>query len=79
MDVSPLTLANWVKEGMLPGAVLKRTETPVGNFYHEEEVREIARLFLEHQRTFKYYRRDHHDLRQKLTAAVDTVRRRVFK
>lgn len=79
MDISPLTLANWVKEDMVPGAVLKRTDTPIGNFYHEEEVREIARLFLDHQRTFKYYRRDHLDLRQKLKAAIESVRLRVFK
>lgn len=79
IDTSPLTLAKWIKEGMMPAPILKRTDTPVGAFFHRDEVLAIAGLILDHQRTFKYYRKDHLDLRQKLSAALSKIRAERFQ
>jgi hypothetical protein len=79
LEISAITLAKWIKKEMLPAPVLKRTDTPIGSFYHVDEVLVMAELFTDHQRDFKYYREDHLDLRQKLSAKLGKVRAGLFQ
>lgn len=78
LGTSAITLAKWVNKGMIPAPILKRVDTPIGNFYHVDEVLAMAQLFLEHRESFRYYREDHTDLRKRLSADVAKVRAGMF-
>ncbi len=68
-----LTLRKWIADDMLPAPVLKETQRNYA-VYSSGELQIIARVLVEHEREFAYYRFDHSSTIERMHQAMHGYR-----